>query len=145
MFYDCEVGPAAFQAPDGRIQGELTKKRQFKIRGGKMEYALETSSHIQDDVLQKELSHTSDEKMKSIISTIQKEQNRIIRNENQGTMILQGVAGSGDVYKRQAQELLVYLAQSGVEIATLQEDGLYKNTWNENPDQLEKAAKVFQF
>ena len=95
MFYDCEVGPAAFQAPDGRIQGELTKKGQVKIRGVKMEYALETSSHIQDDVLQKELSHTSDEKMKSIISTIQKEQNRIIRNENQGTMIIQGVAGSG--------------------------------------------------
>ncbi len=41
-----------------------------------MEYALETSSHIQDDVLQKELSHTSDEKMKSIISTIQKNRTR---------------------------------------------------------------------
>ena len=52
------------------------------------------------------------------------------------------ITGSG---VRAAQELLVYLAQSGVEIATLQEDGLYKNTWNENPDQLDKAAKVFQF
>ncbi|MFR6332558.1 MAG: hypothetical protein ACLUOI_29740 [Eisenbergiella sp.] len=43
----------------------------------------------------KELSQTSDEKMKSIISTIQKEQNRIIRNEKEGTMIIQGEAGSG--------------------------------------------------
>lgn len=60
-----------------------------------MEYALESSVNIQDDVLQRELSHTSDEKMKSIIATIQKEQNQIIRNEKAGTMIIQGVAGSG--------------------------------------------------
>lgn len=46
-------------------------------------------------MLQKELSATSDEKMKSIIATIQKEQNRIIRNEKTETLIIQGVAGSG--------------------------------------------------
>lgn len=45
---------------------------------------------------------------------------------------------------RSAQELLVYLAQYDLEIATAQDDGKYKNTWNENPDELEKAAKVFQ-
>lgn len=60
-----------------------------------MEYALESSLNVQDDVLQKELSATSDEKMKSIIATIQKEQNRIIRNEKTETLIIQGVAGSG--------------------------------------------------
>ena len=49
------------------------------------------------------------------------------------------------VSTRAPQELLVYLAQCGVEIASLQEDGLYRNTWNENPVQLEKAAKAFQF
>lgn len=48
-----------------------------------------------DDVLQKELAGTSDERMKSIISTIQREQNDIIRNEYADTMIIQGVAGSG--------------------------------------------------
>ena len=60
-----------------------------------MEYALESSLNVQDGVLQKELSATSDEKMKSIIATIQKEQNRIIRNEKTETLIIQGVAGSG--------------------------------------------------
>ncbi len=95
MFYDCETGPAAFQAPSGLIEGEMTRKRQFKIKRGVMEYALESSANVQDDVLQRELSHTSDEKMKSIISTIQKEQNRIIRSERENTMIIQGVAGSG--------------------------------------------------
>lgn len=95
MFYDCEVGPAGYDAPSGKIEGRLTRKRQFKIKDGKMDYALESSVNIQDDVLQRELSHTSDEKMKSIIATIQKEQNKIIRNEKAGTMIIQGVAGSG--------------------------------------------------
>ena len=60
-----------------------------------MEYAFDSSQNIQDDILQQELAHTSDEKMKSIISTIQKEQNRIIRDEKAHTMIIQGVAGSG--------------------------------------------------
>lgn len=95
MFYDCEVGPAGYDAPMGRIEGELTRKRQFKVKNGILEYALESSVNIQDDVLQRELSHTSDEKMKSIIATIQKEQNQIIRSEKAGTMIIQGVAGSG--------------------------------------------------
>ena len=95
MFYDCEVGEAGFLAPAGWTAGELTRKRQFKIRNGVMEYALESSANVQDDVLQRELSHTSDEKMKSIISTIQREQNQIIRNEKEGTLIIQGVAGSG--------------------------------------------------
>lgn len=95
MFYDYEVGPACFRSPSGQIKGELTRKRQFKIQDGVMEYALESSTGVQDDVLQRELSQTSDEKMKSIISTIQKEQNRIIRNENAETLIIQGVAGSG--------------------------------------------------
>ena len=96
MFYDCEVGPAGYDAPIGRIEGNLTRKRQFKIKNGVLEYTLESAVNIQDDVLQRELSHTSDEKMKSIISTIQKEQNQIIRNEKSGTLIIQGAAGSGE-------------------------------------------------
>lgn len=95
MFYDFELGPAHYDAPQGRTDGELRLKRQFKIVNGQMEYAFDSSQNIQDDILQQELAHTSDEKMKSIISTIQKEQNRIIRDEKAHTMIIQGVAGSG--------------------------------------------------
>ncbi|MEG0376996.1 MAG: AAA family ATPase [Eubacterium sp.] len=95
MFYDCEVGPAGYDAPLGHIEGRLTRKRQFKIKDGALEYTLESAVNIGDDILQRELSHTSDEKMKSIIATIQKEQNQIIRSEKGGTLIIQGVAGSG--------------------------------------------------
>ncbi|ACL75410.1 HelD family protein [Ruminiclostridium cellulolyticum] len=95
MFYDCELGQAGYDAPIGRVNGNLTRKRQLKIAQGQMKYVLESSINIQDDVLQRELSHTSDEKMKTIISTIQREQNQIIRNEQAETLIIQGVAGSG--------------------------------------------------
>lgn len=101
MFYDFETGPAHYttpallREPERRVDGELTLKRQFKIKGGELEFAFDSSQNIQDDILQQELAHTSDEKMKSIISTIQKEQNRIIRDETADVMIIQGVAGSG--------------------------------------------------
>lgn len=95
MFYDGEVGRVEYNAPAGRINGELTRKRQFKIKNGEMEYALESSIKIHDDILQRELSRTSDEKMRSIIATIQKEQNLIIRNDKAETLLIQGVAGSG--------------------------------------------------
>ena len=95
MFYDFELGPAYYDAPQGHTDGEIRLKRQFKITNGEMEYAFDSSQNIQDDILQQELAHTSDEKMKSIISTIQKEQNQIIRNEKAHTLIIQGVAGSG--------------------------------------------------
>lgn len=95
MFYDFCLGRAGFEAPAGWIEGELIRKRQFKIQNGIMEYAIESSTNVQDEVLQRELAHTSDEKMKSIISTIQREQNVIIRNEKADTLMIQGVAGSG--------------------------------------------------
>lgn len=101
MFYDYETGPAFYttpatlESPEKKVEGELVLKRQFKIKGGELEYAFDSSQNIQDDILQQELAHTSDEKMKSIISTIQKEQNQIIRDEKADVMIIQGVAGSG--------------------------------------------------
>ncbi|MGN0484193.1 MAG: HelD family protein, partial [Lachnospiraceae bacterium] len=95
MFYDFSLGRAGFEAPVGWMEGELTRKRQFKIQNGIMEYAIESSTNVQDEILQRELAHNSDEKMKSIISTIQREQNVIIRNERANTLIIQGVAGSG--------------------------------------------------
>jgi len=41
---------------------------------------------FEDDVLQRELSSISDEKMKTIIATIQKEQNQIIRNDKNNVL-----------------------------------------------------------
>lgn len=95
IFYDFEIGPAYYNAPDGRIEGALNLKRQYRIRQSQMDYMIESSLNIGDDILQKELSQNSDEKMKNIVTTIQREQNKIIRNEVAKVLIIQGVAGSG--------------------------------------------------
>lgn len=95
MFYDFELGEAYFEAPTGETRGEILLKRQYRIRLGEMEFMLESSLNIHDDILQKELSATSDEKMKDIVATIQRDQNQIIRNEKSRVLIIQGVAGSG--------------------------------------------------
>jgi len=95
MFYDFETGPAFYIAPDGRIEGRLKLKRQYRIRQSQMEYMIESSLNIGDNILQKELSQNSDNKMKNIVATIQREQNAIIRNEDAKVLIIQGVAGSG--------------------------------------------------
>ena len=95
MFYDFELGPAHFEAPSGTTRGNILLKRQYRIREGEMEFMLESSLNIHDDILQKELSATSDQKMKDIVATIQRDQNRIIRNEDARVLIIQGVAGSG--------------------------------------------------
>ena len=95
MYYDYELGNAHYNAPVGKIEGQITLKRQFKIIKSYLEYVLESNLSIGDEILQRELSNTSDQRMKNIVATIQKEQNKIIRNEKADTLIIQGVAGSG--------------------------------------------------
>ncbi|HPL96743.1 MAG TPA: 3'-5' exonuclease [Smithellaceae bacterium] len=95
LFYDYEIGEAGYATPSGEVSGEIVLKRQYRIRNGQMEFMLESAVNILDDVLQKELSLSSDEKMKNIVATIQRDQNAIIRNENSQVLIIQGVAGSG--------------------------------------------------
>lgn len=95
MFYDYELGEATYSSPAGEVHGDISLKRQYRIRKGKMEYMLESSVTVHDDILQKELSSNADDKMKNIVMTIQREQNRIIRNEAAPVLIIQGVAGSG--------------------------------------------------
>lgn len=95
MFYDYELGAASYQSPSGKMNGEISLKRQYRIRNGKMEFMIESSLTVHDDILQKELSANADDRMKNIVATIQREQNRIIRNEEARTLIIQGVAGSG--------------------------------------------------
>ncbi|TVR69237.1 MAG: helicase [Marinilabiliales bacterium] len=95
LFYDYELGQATFNSPSGTISGEIHLKRQYRIRNGEMEFMLESSLNIHDEILQQELSGTTDEKMKNIVATIQRDQNRIIRNEHSHALVIQGVAGSG--------------------------------------------------
>ncbi|GGD42167.1 HelD family protein [Sinisalibacter lacisalsi] len=95
LFYDYETGPAQYNAPSGTIPGEIHLKRQFRIRDSAMDFMLDVSVNIVDDLLQEELARASDEGMKNIVATIQRDQNAIIRDAEAHTLIIQGVAGSG--------------------------------------------------
>lgn len=95
MFYDYEIGKACYQCAEGTIEGDLTLKRQYKINEGKMEYMFDSNLKIDDEMLQEILGKGTDSKMKAIVTTIQREQNRVIRNEEYKNLIVQGPAGSG--------------------------------------------------
>ena len=95
MFYDFELGEAHYQAPEGRIEGSISLKRQYRIEHQEFRFMLESSLNIQDDILQEELSRASDDRLKTIVATIQRDQNRIIRDDRTRTLIIQGAAGSG--------------------------------------------------
>ncbi|GKX67603.1 RNA polymerase recycling motor HelD [Inconstantimicrobium mannanitabidum] len=95
MFYDYEIGKAGYQCAEGTIEGDLTLKRQYKINEGKMEYMFDSNLKIDDEMLQEILGKGTDSKMKAIVTTIQREQNRVIRNEEYKNLIVQGPAGSG--------------------------------------------------
>lgn len=95
MFYDYEIGSASYKCPEGTIDGELTLKRQYKVNNGKIEYMFDSNLKIDDDILQEILGKSTDNKMKTIVTTIQREQNKVIRNEEYKNLIVQGPAGSG--------------------------------------------------
>lgn len=95
LFYDYDKGPAQFEAPAGVLTGEITKKKQYKIKRGKLIYALENDMNIDDEILQQALSEHADASLKSIVTTIQKEQNKIIRDTSHRILAVQGCAGSG--------------------------------------------------
>ncbi|WP_042274614.1 RNA polymerase recycling motor HelD [[Clostridium] dakarense] len=95
MFYDYETGLASYECPEGIISGEITGKRQYKINDSKIEYMFDSNLSIDDEMLQEILSKNSDDKMKGIVTTIQREQNKVIRNEDCKHLIVQGAAGSG--------------------------------------------------
>jgi DNA helicase II / ATP-dependent DNA helicase PcrA len=95
MFYDYEIGEAGYSCSEGTINGKLTLKRQYKINDSKIEYMFDSNLKIDDEILQDILGKSTDGKMKAIVTTIQREQNKVIRNEEFKNLIVQGPAGSG--------------------------------------------------
>lgn len=95
LYYDYTLGPAEYRAPADTISGELILKRQYLIRNGQIRSMFDTGVTIGDELLQEVLGRNASDQMKSIVSTIQKEQNQIIRNDKNNLLLVQGTAGSG--------------------------------------------------
>lgn len=95
IFYRFMKGEAFYDAPCGRITGELNLKRQYEIRNGKLEYFFDTDVQIVDEFLRQLLSQNTTAQMKAIVETIQQEQDVVIRDMENDLLMVQGVAGSG--------------------------------------------------
>lgn len=95
LYYDYAPGPAQYETPSGTITGEMELKRQFIIRDSQIRSLFDTGVTIGDELLQEVLGKHADSQMKSIVATIQKEQNAIIRDERHRLLVVQGAAGSG--------------------------------------------------
>lgn len=95
LYYEERLGEAHYVCPDGNIKGSLTLKRQFSIEEGELREIFDIDITTNDDFLQSYLGASADNRLKEIVSTIQVEQNRIIRADIWKPMIVQGAAGSG--------------------------------------------------
>lgn len=95
LYYDAEIGRCSFEAPNGTISGNMSLKRQFEIELGELQEYFDVDLVSNDELLQKYLNSNNDARLKSIVSTIQKEQNDVIRKKISDNIIIQGVAGSG--------------------------------------------------
>lgn len=119
LYYDSNVGKAKYHAPQGEINGKLLLKRQYDIEEGELINFQDVDTVSNDEMLKPYLGVSADNRLKNIVSTIQKEQNEIIREDIHNNMVIQGVAGSGKTTV--ALHRIAYL--------------VYNNIKNINPEQ----------
>lgn len=95
LYYEERLGDAHYYSPEGDIVGQLLLKRQFSINEGKLEEMFDIDITTNDEFLQASLGSNADNRLKEIVSTIQAEQNRVIRADMWKPLIVQGAAGGG--------------------------------------------------
>lgn len=95
IYYDGQLGNVEYECPDGIIKCDLSKKRVYTIENSILKDYQDIDITTNDEFLQECLNENSEARLKNIISTIQSEQNKIIRAKMSNPLIVQGVAGSG--------------------------------------------------
>lgn len=95
LYYEADVGRCSYESPSGIISGNMSLKRQYEIEHGQLLDYFDVDLVSNDNLLQKYLNSNNDARLKSIVSTIQREQNEVIRKKLSDNLIIQGVAGSG--------------------------------------------------
>lgn len=103
LFYSFTGGDtlASYECPEGDIEGKVHLKRNIVIRERELERVVDTYSEdsadasATDEFLIYRLGENKDNRLRDIVSTIQAEQDKIIRATKNISIIIQGVAGSG--------------------------------------------------
>lgn len=95
VYYDGRLGRTKYSAYGDEFEIDLHLKRQYTIEGGELKHFVDVDISMSDTFLQATLENHASDKLKDIVSTIQSEQNEIIRADIHKPLIVQGVAGSG--------------------------------------------------
>lgn len=95
LYYSGQIGPMDYDAPDGHVNGELTLKRMLTVHRRALEGVFDSGLVSQDAYLQGVLGAVTGDRLREIVTTIQAEQNLVIRAPFDRSLIVQGVAGSG--------------------------------------------------
>lgn len=103
LFYSFTGGEdaASYESPDGLIEGLVYLKRNLVIRKQILQRVVDTYSRgsdnlgVSDEFLLYRLGENKDNRLRDIVSTIQSEQDQIIRAAKNTALVIQGVAGSG--------------------------------------------------
>ena len=95
LYYEGRLGDVVYDTPKGTVSGKLYLKRLYTINDGELENINDIDITTTDTFLQASVGAHVDDRLKDIASTIQAEQNRIIRADMNKPLIVQGVAGSG--------------------------------------------------
>lgn len=94
-YYNQENGRTSYEVNGRRIECDLKLRRQFDLAGDKLNAYFDTQVAIEDQLLLQSLTRQRSDKMQAITSTIQKEQNAVIRYPDVSCLIVSGIAGSG--------------------------------------------------
>ncbi len=95
VYYNQENGHTHYTVEDREIPVDLKLRRQFDIKRDKLIAYFDTQIAIEDPMLLQSLSQSHSDKMKAITTTIQKEQNIVIRYPDVPVLMVNGIAGSG--------------------------------------------------
>ncbi|MBL4936256.1 UvrD-helicase domain-containing protein [Clostridium sp. YIM B02515] len=95
LFYSSKLGSNTYSAPAGSIDVDILLKRQFIIKKAKLLGLFDSAFEVKDEILQMVLSGNTSDKLRDIIMTIQEEQDNLIRQPKDRTIVVDGVAGSG--------------------------------------------------
>lgn len=95
VYYNQEMGSTHYTVEERQIPVDLKLRRQFDLKKDKLLSYFDTQIAIEDPMLLQSLSQTRSDKMQAITSTIQKEQNTVIRYPDVPVLLVNGIAGSG--------------------------------------------------
>lgn len=95
LYYSGQVGRVSYECPDGSVYGQLSLKRMLTVEDGKLTAMQDTGLAGQEKFLTDALSQLTSARLREVVTTIQTEQNAVIRADPMQPLCVQGVAGSG--------------------------------------------------